>query len=137
MCSPIKFIYYTWYVICTHGYYFFILSGLGHYEINMVKGVVNFLWKVAFEDLRKRLGFKSPNALASLRACTGKHVFHCYIYVSKLKLYLTIYDTFYFDHSLKTTTRAGRHYKYFCMRCLRSLSHPMCNSVRVPTSIYH
>lgn len=49
-----------------------ILSGLGHYEINMVKGVVNFLWKVAIEDLGKMLGFKSPNALASLRACTGK-----------------------------------------------------------------
>lgn len=48
-----KNLYYTWYVICTHGYYFFILSGLGHYEINTVKGVVNFLWKVAFEDLGK------------------------------------------------------------------------------------
>lgn len=72
MCFPIKFIYYTWYVICTHGYYFFILSGLGHYEINMVKSVVNFLWKVAFEDLGKMLGFKSPTALASLRAWTGK-----------------------------------------------------------------
>lgn len=49
-----------------------LIPGLGHYEINMVKGVVNFLWKVAFEDFGKMLGFKSPNALASLRACTGK-----------------------------------------------------------------
>lgn len=53
MCFLIKFIYYIWYVICIYGYYFFIFLGLGYYEINMVKGVVNFLWKVVFEDLGK------------------------------------------------------------------------------------
>lgn len=72
MCFLIKFIYNIWYVICIYGYYFFIFLGLGYYEINMVKGVVNFLWKVVFEDLGKMLGFKSFNVLVLLCVCIGK-----------------------------------------------------------------
>ncbi|XP_062592407.1 uncharacterized protein LOC134253831 [Saccostrea cucullata] len=50
-----------------------LIPGLGHYEINMVKCIFGFLWKVAFEDLGKMLGFKSATALASLRACADHH----------------------------------------------------------------
>lgn len=60
--------------------YIVIISGMGHYEINMVKSIIGFLWKVAFEDLGKMLGFKSPTALASLRACAGKAFHSKHIY---------------------------------------------------------
>lgn len=63
--------------------YLFIVTffpGLGHYEINTLKGLFKLLWPVALYDLAKMLGFKSPNALTSCENATGTFIyFHYYI----------------------------------------------------------
>nr|XP_022289927.1 uncharacterized protein LOC111101643 isoform X2 [Crassostrea virginica] len=47
-----------------------MLTGHGHFEINMTKALFKLLWELCLVDLAKMLGFKSPKALAS---CQSAH----------------------------------------------------------------
>ena len=51
----------------------YVIPGLGHYEINMVKCAFKLLWDVVLERLEKLLGFKSIRALTSCQNCSDHH----------------------------------------------------------------
>lgn len=49
------------------------MPGLGHYEINMVRGCFKLLWHVCLEELGKMLGFKSIKAQLACQKAFDHH----------------------------------------------------------------
>lgn len=52
---------------------FYLSQGLGHIEINMIKGLFKLLWPIYFKDLAAMLGFRTVRAQTCCQNATDHH----------------------------------------------------------------
>jgi hypothetical protein len=50
-----------------------LIPGLGHFEINMVKGLFKLAWHVLLSDMAKLMGFRTDRTLAYCQKASNHH----------------------------------------------------------------
>ena len=50
-----------------------LLTGAGHFEMNMLRCIIKFAWEPIFQSVANLMGFRSPKAEKCAKACTDHH----------------------------------------------------------------